>query len=455
MKKERRIPTLLGAFLIVVLVISLFLVKKEQIFRSGASGGAVPSEVQITNITDTSFTVSWTTSKETSGLVKLLGDSEERVFLDCRDKTGELNKSTNHYVEVVGLSSDKDYRFIIVSGGKEFFVSGNKPYQTRTARPISGELPEANLASGKILDSSGEPAAGAIVYISIEGISPLSSLVTNRGNWVVSLAKAFSSDLSALANYQEGKISEQIFVQGEKGRKATAVIFTEDDDPVPPIVLGQQYDFTQDFQDKTELIITPAPTAASKLGTPEKRLVQKPFKILNPEDGEMVNSPRPEIFGTGPGGAKIEITLESAVKYRANLEIDDSGEWRWAPPQDLAPGAHTMTVKYIDPQTGKEETFVRSFVLAANAGGEELSFTATPSGEAVTPTPTLTPTPVPTMTLTPSPSPTSPLRTSQPSTESGVPQSGFWQPTLFLIIGGTLLLLTFCILIYDKVKLFQ
>mgnify|MGYP001144393427 CR=1 FL=1 len=453
MKKERRMPTILGAFLIVVLVVSLFLVKKEQIFRSGASGEAAPSEVQITNITDVSFTVSWATGKKTSGLVKLLGDREERVFLDCRDETGELNKFTNHYVEVVGLTSDKDYQFIIISGGKEFFLSSSKPYQTRTARPISGELPKANLASGKVLSPSGEPAAGAIVYISIEGISPLSSLVTNQGNWAVSLAKALSSDLSTLANYQEGKIPEQIFVQGEEGERATAVIFTENDDPVPPIVLGQQYDFTQNFQGKAKLVITPAPAVASKLGTFEKTFVQKPFKISNPEDGEVINFSRPEIFGTGPSGAKIGIILESTVKYEANLEIDDSGEWRWTPAQDLAPGAHTMTVKYIDPQTGKEETFVRSFVLAANAGSEELSFTATPSGETVTPTVATVPTPSP--TVTPTAVPTLPPRASQPSTESGVPQSGFWQPTFFLIIGGTLLLLMFCVLIYDKVKLFQ
>ena len=452
MRKEKRIPTILGIFLLVVLIVGLGFVKKKQIFLSKADQQVIPSDVRITNITDNSFTVSWTTAKKTSGLIKLLTEDEERVFPDVRDKTGELSQFTTHYVEVVGVGSNRNYRFLIISGGKEFFSSQNTPYQVKTALPFSGELPRANLASGVVKTSDGQPAEGAIVYLTIEGISPLSSLVTSQGNWAISLAKAFSSDLTGLANYQEGKIIEEILVQGGELGTATARVYTEDDDPVPPIVLGGEYDFTQGDQTETDSLprsTTPSSSEDSRLGglEAESLSAEKSFTILNPEEGETISFPRPEIFGTGPKGAKVKIVLESPTKYEAEIEIDESGDWRWVPPQDLAPGTHTLRVTYVDPQTGQEETFIRSFILAAN-DTEGPSFTATPSGETVSPSPTLTVTPSPTSTPTATVAPTLPPRTSQPSTESGVPQSGFWQPTFILIAGGIFFFLGLGLLVF-------
>lgn len=454
MKKEKRIPTILGMFLTALLIVGLG-IGRRQIFLSRADQQIVPSDVRITNVTDNSFTVSWITAKETNGLVKLLTEEGERMFPDARDKTGELSQFATHYVEVVGLESNKTYRFIIISGGREFFSSGNNPYQVKTALPLSGELPRANLASGRVETADGQPAEGAIVYLAIEGISPLSSLVTSQGNWAISLAKAFSSDLTGLANYQEGKIIEEIFVQGGKLGTATARVYTENDDPVPLIVLGRQHDFTQEDQASSNSLSGQTITSSeeeSRLGGVEvDEQPEKAFTILNPEEGETISFPRPEIFGTGPRGARIKIILESPTKYEAEIEIDESGDWRWTPPQDLTPGVHTLRVTYVDPQSGQEETFVRSFVLAAN-DTETPSFTATPSGEMLSPTPTLTPTPI--LTITPSATPTAtpttslPPRTTQPSTESGVPQSGFWQPTFVFVAGGALLFLGIGLLLF-------
>lgn len=455
MKKERRIPTILGLFFVILLVVGLG-IGRRQIFLSKADQQITPSDVRITNITDNSFTVSWITAKEASGLVKLLTEEGERIFPDVRDRTGELSQFNTHYVEVVGLEGNKSYRFMIVSGGKEFFSSDNNFYRVKTALPLSGELPRANLASGRVETADGQPAEGAIVYLAIEGISPLSSLVTSQGNWVISLAKAFSSDLTGLANYQEGKIIEEILVQGGRLGTATARVYTENDDPVPPIILGRQHDFTQKDQESSNSISRQTTTSSeeeSRLGGVEadERSIEKAFAILNPEEGETISFPRPEIFGTGPRGARIKIILESPTKYEAEIEIDNSGDWRWTPPQDLTPGAHTLKITYVDPQTGQEETFVRSFVLAAN-DTETPSFTATPSGEMLSPTPTLTPTPAPTITpsATPTATPTTslPPRTSQPSTESGVPQSGFWEPILILISGGIIFILGTVLLLF-------
>lgn len=442
---EKKIPTILGIFLVLGLVGSLTLLREGTSFLTRASKGITPQEVEITNITSNSFTVSWITGEKTKGFVQV-ESLDGKVVTDFRDSPGTLGDYDTHYVVINNLSPDTEYKFYLNSGGKEFFEERLKAYSVKTALSTSGIPPEANLASGSVLNGSSQPAAGAIVYLDIPGISKLSALVTNKGNWVVPLAQAYSEDLSMRANYEEGKIIENILaVTGQRGR-ATATIYTQNDDPVPPIILGESQDFTSGDQNLLNNDLTPSPAMDSKLDTGNLNLGQeKEFKIINPNDGETITIPKPEIFGEGPKGAKVEITLESPVTYESEIEIDSNGEWQWAPPQNLTPGAHTLTVEYTNPDTGGVETFVRTFVLAAQTGEGGPAFSATPSGSTATPTinPTNTPTEAPTPTATAEPTsttePTTPPRKSQPSTESGVPESGFFGPTIILFGGAAIL----------------
>jgi len=470
--RQKRIPTILGLVLILFLLASLTLLKRGRILRSRAEEELVPREVWPTNITDSAFTVSWVTTGKTSGLVKLLGSQGEELFPDQRDKTGELGQFETHYVEVSGLQSDREYQFVIISGGKEFKDRGEKPFRVKTAKPFAGEVPQARLASGRVETGDGQPASGAIVYYIVEGISPLSSLVTSQGNWAISLAKAFNAALTGPADYREGKITAQILVQGGKEGNASALVYTQNDDPVPLITLGQHYDFTREELGKdsrrlTGATPTPSITSASRLRTPlPLNQPEKQFAILSPEDGEKINFPRPEIFGTGPRGGELEIVLESPVQYRAKVKIDSEGNWRWTPPQDLAPGSHLLTIKYTNPQTGEEETFIRSFILAASQDWEFPAFSASSSAATPTLTPTPSPSPTPTVTLALSPSPAfsptptavasptaTPMATLMPSpravrpaTDSGVPQSGFVSLTHFLFLAGSIVWLIFALI---------
>jgi len=458
MKKEKRIPTILGVFLVISLSASLIFLQRSQIFQSSAGGTPDPVDVRITNVTDNSFVVSWTTTKEIVGAIKTVDGLSERIFSDIR-QSGQSAVSTTHYISAEGLEASKKYDFVILADGQTFYRSGISPFSVTTASAIVGSPPMANLASGTVKDSSGNPVVGAIVYLSINGISPLSSLVTSSGNWVVSLSYAFTSDLSSLANYQEGQIMENIFVQAGSLGTTTASVYTQDDDPVPSIILGETNDFTQQRGSAG-----PTPTAAgskdnsSLLEGVDQGVSQKEFAVLNPDDGEVVGSSRPEIFGTGGKGAVVKITLESPVTYEAELEVDTDGSWSWVPPQDLEPGSHTLTVDYIDPQTEEEQTFIRTFVLAA-ADNDDPSFSASPSGSTIMPTATATsiPTVGPTVTVGPtstgSPSPTGTLiptgtntptpqtRTSQPSTESGVPETGFFGLTISILLASLIVFL--------------
>ncbi len=443
---EKKIPTILGILLVLGLMSSLTLLKSGTGFFSKAAKETSPQEVKITNITDSSFVVSWYTEKQTAGFIEIKNLDQE-TFFDVRDQPGNLNKFDTHYVVVKNLNPETKYQFTINSGGRVYYEEGQKEYSVQTAGLVPGEPPKATLASGRVVTLEDEPAGGAVVYIQISDISPLSALVTDKGNWVVSLAQAYSEDLVARANYQEGKIVENINVQGGAMGEAAATVFTQNDDPVPEIKLGGNYDFT-DQKDSLDVgeDLSPPPSD-SKLKTDDLRLEkEKPFRIINPEDGETITIPQPEIFGEGPRGGKVEITLESEIKYEAEIDIGGGGEWSWTPPQSLSPGTHTLRVDYSDPDTGEKETFLRTFVLSASDEDSGPAFSSTPSGTTATPTPTLTATPQPTNTPQPTstsqptktPAPTTPPRKSQPSTDSGVPDSGFWEPT-FILLGGSLL----------------
>lgn len=440
-----RIPTPLGLFLVGVILLLSFFIKKKVVFFPRAGGKAAPQEVRITNVTDRSFTVSWRTNVNTTGAVKLVDGESERMVLDVREKEGRRVLGEIHYVLVEGLEADKEYFFWIYSGGKDYGQDkeGGKPFRVKTAKLFSGSPSEAKLAFGRVVDQEGKPAEGVIVYLTIPGIAPLSSLTSSQGNWVVPLAFAFNQSLTQPADYQEGEIKEEIVVEGGSRGRSRGFNYTAFNKPTGEIVLGEDFDFTQSpppsSQEKKE----------SRLDLPSSSLTPtKDFEVINPDEGETIYTSRPEIFGFGPSGGKVKITVESATRYEGEVEIGPDGEWRWLLPGDLSPGEHTLTVEFTDSE-GKEKVVQRRFVVLAAEEGP--AFTASPSGEEVspTPTPTLTPTPTPTstptptLTLTPTSTPTSSPagRTTMPSTESGVPQTGLLTPGIISFTMGVIIII--------------
>ncbi len=437
---KKKIPTIVGILSIFGLIAVLSVIRNPTALIFLAGKNIAPQEVSITNITETSFVVSWITNKETTGMIRLLDSVGEKTISDYRDQPGEIGEYETHYVVIEGLEPNNDYEFIIISDNNRYYHQGQNPYSVKTAPLTPGLPPKANLASGRVVTQADEPAKGAVVRVNIPNASPLSALVTSQGNWVISMSQAYSNDLQQRANYQEGKIIEQINVLGGQMGNATATVFTDNDNPVPVIKLGQDHDFTQQSQELLSEQNTPAPIDAPKFNSEDVDVIEeKDFKIINPKEGDVINISRPEIFGEGPYGGRVEILVESSIKHEAEIEIGPDGEWQWAPPQDLSPGSHTLTVNFTNPETGEEETIMRTFVLAASDEQSGPGFSATPSGSTATPTNTPKPTDTPKPTNTPMP--TSPPRKTQPSTESGVPDAGFWGPTFILLGSGLVIFL--------------
>lgn len=460
MKKEKRIPTIIGlAVLLIGVVAGVFLVQKDQVFSPRASIQKTPSQVRITNVTDNSFTASWITEEKTLGYV-VWGSQGSSLDNTAQDKNStNTDKSQLHYVEVKGLNPNTTYSFKLASDTTDnLYDNHGQPYEITTGSTL-GSPTGSDTVYGTVLDESGIPASGAVVYLTMPNAQPISAQVRNNGNWVVSLSSIRTETLDDWIAYDLETTVLDLFVRG-KEKKSSIVTTTGCARPLPTVNLGQTYDFRDlcEVEDtsKTSAQKTPTPTV-TKSSEKSTTNTEKSFldssenqeatnssdskvTIDNPAyDGEKITTTKPEFRGTSknttkaPPGTVLTIKVQSPQTCTGTASLGEDGEWTWSPPEDcdLEPGEHTITLSYVDAD-GEEQTVKRSFVVAAGEDDDSLpAFEATPSSETVTPTP-----------ATPSATPTSTPRTSQPSTASGVPTSGVMTPTLLLSIFGIGLFLT-------------
>lgn len=118
---------LLIAFLAGSIPLSLGLVLHRSGVLTQASASEVPRNVQIANVTSTSFMVSWETDGEQYGALRLgtepYGEALERTILE----SGGLARSTEHSVVVKDLTPDTDYYFVLLSGSRWYDNAGVLP----------------------------------------------------------------------------------------------------------------------------------------------------------------------------------------------------------------------------------------------------------------------------------------------------------------------------------------
>lgn len=433
--RDKKIPTILGViFLVVGVAAGVLLVQQRQIFRLGAAGGVAPLNVEISNITDSSFTVSWTTDKDAIGQVNWGTDTQ--LGQTARQENSVVKKV--HSVNVRGLAPNTNYYFVINSGGEEFDNNGIA-WDTRTFPSIPPST-TTSVISGTILDTTGAAAPDVLVYVSVDGSTLLSTLTTSGGKWVLSLSNArVGTGANALTTTQNSKLS--VTVQGGPLGTATAVSGIQNANPMPNIIIGKSYDFSNsdspEYANPEANVSLPDTSATSRLFSDNITSNEdSTVKLDSIDEGEAIYTTKPEFFGTGDPGTEVSILVESDP-INDSLTVSSSGSWKWSPPVDLEPGEHTVTLSWRD-ASGILQKITRSFTVLAADG--EPAFESTPSASTPTPSPSSTPTPTPVPTVKPSSTPTAtPLpteRVSIPSTQSGIPVAGSLTPTLLLSTMG-------------------
>ena len=189
MKKEKRIPTIIAFFLLILgTTFWVILIRTDIKWFAGARPEISPKQVKITNITENSFSVSWITEEETTGTIQY-GVDKDLLFTasDDRDQiSGQRGEFLTHHVTIKNLKPETEYFFKINSGGK-LFDNGGRLYQVKTAPIIRGIVPDSDIAYGTILKADGTAAEGVIVYLSLANAIPLSVLTRSSGTWAIPL----------------------------------------------------------------------------------------------------------------------------------------------------------------------------------------------------------------------------------------------------------------------------
>ncbi len=440
MKKKSTIPTILGIIILLGGIFAgVFSLRNVQVFRIGASTEASPKDIRVSNITDNSATISWTTDKATLGFVTWGLSQGDTNKVESEDVSSQ--KYFSHNISLTGLSPNTNYFYKINSDGASF-DNGGIPWQFTTGAPLDINK-NSILLSGTVINATGAPEVKSLVYASVGGYL-LSTLTSNSGNFVFQLGSARTPDLKNYTQIDTSSTLVQVSVVAPPDGVASAQIFPQSGNPAPTIIIGQVYDFrsspanNQGGSPNANLNLPESASQSSKFNVNASPSTAKPTSVIleSLTEGETVTSQKPQFFGKGPGGESIVITINSQSPISATVQIPQSGSWSYSVPTNLDPGNHTITISWID-TSGITRFLTRDFVVQA---GEAPAFTASQSGATATPTPTATPTVKPTGSPSASPTPT-PKTTLTPTptasaTAMPVPVTGDLTPTLILFIMG-------------------
>lgn len=433
MKRNIKLPTILGVIVLVFGVVAgVVLINSNQVFKIGANTEGVPKNVRVSNITDNSATVTWTTDIKSKGFIKW-GKSE--LSLNKVALEDESDANFVHSANIIGIEPNSTIQFKTNSESKDY-DNGGIPWSVTTQQTAVAQA-NSVIASGTVLEPDGSTPAKAIVYLTING-AVVSALTSSEGNFVIPISNYISviSDTTAI----------EISVQGGPKGTTQAVIYPKSIKFIPTMVLGRSYDFrsaeinTSDQQPESSLTVPESVQASSRFevtrsNNPEPETTST-LSIDSIDEGEIITTTDPEFFGSAPKGAQVEVQVESELQT-GTATVDSKGKWSWSPPNNLEAGEHKLTVKWRD-STGVLRAITRTFIVSAAEGP---AFESTPSA---TPQNTTTPVATATSVSTSSATPKTPTATMQPT-----PETGSLTPTLGLFIMGIGILLS-SIFVYKK-----
>jgi len=388
---HKRIPTIAAlALLFLSIWVTTFLIQTGVIFVGRASPNKIPQNVSISNITENSFTVTYTTNEKTlSGISVEEGNVPSFVVFDDRNKEiSERKEFYSHFISVTDLKPNTTYEFSILSDG-EAYLDGDEKYKVTTTSPVTIIPLEQNPIIGTILLPDGNKGVDTIVELEIEGAQKFSTLTNDEGEYIISISGLRKASLD---DYFYLLPSQEIIINALRQNAKTSVklLFAEAG-LIPVITLEKQYDFTN-------IKTSEVSTSSSALRIPTPQIVAGEVRITTPRENQSFVDSAPLFRGTALPNKIVKITIEPSLFENVNSE--SSGIWSFRPDEDLAPGLHTITIESPD-KYGIIKSVSQSFTVFSS--GSQVAQSATPSA---TPTLTTTPTKIPTQTPTQVPTPT-------------------------------------------------
>lgn len=450
---NRRLPAFSGlAVLVFSLVTITWLSGNALIFGTKAANGSIPRQVQISNITDSSFTVSYFTDEFAIGSINYGTDSKlGKIGLDDRDQLGGSPVSHKiHHITVKQLTPSTQYLFSIASGDQTF---KDTAYTVSTAPPTSEKPTSQAPAAGSVSRDDGDIPAEGIVYLSSDTSQLLSVLLKPDGSYLLPLNTLRKKDLSGLLTLSADAVL-QMTITDSKSKSKISVLASQTN-PVPRVVLSKDYTFTAN-DSVIEAAVAPAASESAQLPEREDTSKVSSPEILTPHNDEKFQDQKPMFTGKALPNTPVDITIHSAQEIKTTVQADENGNWEYRPNVPLQPGDHTITIASVD-VSGALQTLTNSFVVHAQGSqfvepsvSPSPAFDSTPT---MAPSPTLALEPSPTASATPTLEPTPTTQLASPSagtiTQPPIPRSGssdlivfFFGTVLFIGVGIMLFFVT-------------
>ena len=395
---DRRIPTLLALLLLIGGVgITSYLATTTLRLTSQASPEEKPQNIRVTNVSDTSFTLTYTTSKSVLGTISYGTTQSTQTALDDRDqKTGSPKQYTTHSITAIDLTPETNYIFTILSGGSTF-LDGEKPFTVKTGKKITDNQTQSATITGSIVNQDGSSPGNVLMYITSKNMQVRSVLSDENGKYILKLANLRTKNLAAPALLEADTTLELIALTNTATSRAS---FLFQDPSVPTITLSQNYDFTLG----RTIILPEVASDAGSLSFPVMNvnpIESATVSIETPRSDEEFSDLQPKFTGTGAPSESVEITIRSE-EQQVTVQTDANGNWVYRPQTPLEPGEHTITVKTKDGK-GILREVTRSFIVLTE--GSQFTEPSVSPKASVTPTGSPTPT-IPQPTGTPLPTPT-------------------------------------------------
>ncbi|MCL5432412.1 MAG: Ig-like domain-containing protein [Patescibacteria group bacterium] len=334
MHAAKKIPTVLGLGLVIVLTIGVALTTRAagsltNLFSS-ASGQKMAADVGVANFNNSGATIYWTTDTPTTGTVSFGKTSALEQGLVVDDRAGQY---LTHFVRLTGLAPATKYFYKISDDVtvRDF---------TTLAGPLSGT---ADPIYGQVTDASGGPLAGAIAVWTGPASDPLAALSKSDGNYVLPVVAPAGS-------------AETVTLLGGAGVSATITCQVGMDRPLPTVAMGDSLDCQKKTTTTSPGFKTPAAPASP---SPTAGSAQ-----LNIDNGQTFDTFQPVISGKAGPNQVVNIMIHSDTPYSATVVAGPDGSWSWTPPANLSAGQHTVTITITNPD-GTTQTVTRTFTVTA------------------------------------------------------------------------------------------
>lgn len=386
-----RIPTL---FALLLVVGSIWLTRYMLLQRSQTTGQASrdiqPQNVLVTDVSATTFTVTFTTNVPVLAGVKVTGPNlPASVFFQDSNQTDRAN----HRISIPNLNPSTEYEYSILLDGESFPQDGS--YKVTTAPPSEDQLINPVYSNGKVIFSDGTPANDTLVILHNPNSHPISTLTDDQGEYRFNLSLLRSKTSNNNLNFTPDSVFTVMIYNQDLSSQAK--VLYENIFDIPPLTLSYNYDFSEsvsqieDSDEDDNSFVIPAP-----------RDTKSALSITYPTEDESTIDDRPNIRGTASPNSIINIALQPS-RIDSEITSDSSGRWQFRPSTSLPQGKNTIRVQAIDEQ-GITRSATREFSIFP--AGSQVAQSATPSA---TISPTISPTNAPTIspTTTPELTPTS------------------------------------------------